>query len=124
VAPAPAPGGMTAAFLRLPQFVIFPDEAADPARTSDFIAREHWWTVCDETDTRCITLASFSPIVRGASMLRFESGGYITPSGRFGFKPKEVKDAEVYVFPYRYDEVVGGKSIRQRIFELWKAKNP
>jgi hypothetical protein len=41
---------------------------------------EEWMTVCNIDETECITIASFSPLVKAFS----QAGNYITPVGRFG----------------------------------------
>jgi len=89
------------------------------------VATEHWWGVCDNSETNCLTLASFSPTVLSTSLSRTGgNAGYLTPLGYFGMKPGDSHKATLYVFPYKYNQVVSGKSIRQRIFDLSSAAAP
>ncbi len=81
---------------------------------------EHWWGVCDSTETKCVTLATFDSVV---SRYAIEGGGvneasYLTPSGHFSLTPGMHHEITLYVFPYKHNDLVNGKTIRQRIFEL------
>jgi hypothetical protein len=96
-----------------------------------FNATESWWTLCDAADQRCVTLAAFDPIYQGggASLgsdpatkpLKY---GYMTPFGSLAFYPGEHIKFSLFIFPYKPDAVIGGKSIRQRIFELKQSYVP
>lgn len=80
---------------------------------------EGWWSVCDASQERCLTVASFDDIMNEASMSDNGSGaGYITALGAFAVQPGMVREWTVYFFPYRYDQVVGGETVRQRIYDL------
>jgi len=84
-------------------------------------ATERWWGVCDTTETRCITLASFNrDFITRANIEKFtnDEGSYLAPFAYFAMKPGFHQQWEVYVFPYKYDKVIRGKSIRQRIYEI------
>jgi hypothetical protein len=83
---------------------------------------EDWVTTCDQSQTRCITVATFSPVLKSFSMsfgtFAADQGGIVIPLGDAALVPGLDLYFTVYVFPYRYDEVVQGKSIRQWIYDL------
>lgn len=83
-------------------------------------AREGWWGVCDENKDRCLTVAAFDIIFNEASLhdTEEENAGYITPLGYFPIEPGMDISWKLYLFPYKYDEIIGGKTVRQRIYEL------
>jgi hypothetical protein len=106
VAGGPPPGG----FLRLP------GRAAYPHPTLAANATEDWWGVCDEGETRCVTVACFSHVCAEAAVANNTQGaGYITPIGLFGVAKAMDLRWELFMFPYRHDEVVGGKAVREWI---------
>ncbi len=82
--------------------------------------REGWWGVCDGPQERCLTVASFSPVMNEVAMGQNQTAGsgYITALGWFGVSPGMDLQWTVYYFPYRYDQVVGGKSVRDIIYSL------
>ena len=82
------------------------------------IATESWWGVCNNAETHCLTVASFSNTVKEAALKKLDWGGYITALGYFDMPSGSQRKSTVYVFPYKYDEVIDGKSIRDRIYEL------
>ena len=103
------------------------NELALPYRTGDLPqprptanghqATEEWMSSCDSSETHCVTIAAFAS--SASSVMVFETGGqYITPVGRFALSTGLQKSWIVYVFPYRFDNVVEGKSVRQWIYEL------
>jgi len=84
-------------------------------------AAESWISACDAAGDRCLTVASFSADVREFSCSPPSQNAYVTPMGRFAVVPGLDLSITVYVFPYRYDEVVAGRTIRQRISDLAEA---
>ncbi|MET0404703.1 MAG: hypothetical protein ABW123_19970, partial [Cystobacter sp.] len=77
-------------------------------------ATEEWMTVCDREELQCLTVVSFAPGVK-----TFAQGGqYITPLGRFALGGAYNASWDIYLFPYRYDDVVAGRSVRDWIYDL------
>lgn len=82
-------------------------------------ARERWWGACDSSETHCVTLATFSPLIVESNIkAHTETSGYLTPMGYFGLSPNSTFKSTVYMFPYKYSDVVDGKSIRDRIYDI------
>jgi hypothetical protein len=106
----PPPGG----FLRLP------GRPAYPHPTFAANVTEDWWGVCDEEEKRCVTVACFSQVCAEAAVSNNTQGaGYITPIGLFGVSKAMDLHWELFMFPYRHDEEVGGKTVREWIRVLW-----
>ncbi len=104
--------------LRLPNRSV--DDCLDPTQTivvpcDDTFITEDWATVCDDAEVRCITIASFSPITR---FIVTTTTNYFAFGSRFELNANTTWDWDIYVFPYKYNDIVAGKTIRQRIFEL------
>jgi hypothetical protein len=84
-----------------------------PRPSKTFRATEDWLSVCNNQD-QCVTVASFSPWIRTFSMNKY----YMTAMGRFAYGPHFDDAIKLYLFPYRYDDVINGKTVRQWIYEL------
>jgi len=82
---------------------------------------EEWWGVCDAAEERCVTVACFSPLCAEAAVSDSGSSGYITPIGYFGVAKAMDVRWSVYMFPYRHDAVVGGRTIRDWVWSLKRA---
>jgi|GEM_PF-6254432 len=103
-------------FLALPNF-----QGPRPGIVPFDRATEHWWCACDSTQDRCVTFATFSNSVEGAHIEKRGAGGsYLTPLGWFNWSYGTLMKITLYIFPYKYDKVINGKSVRERIFELWR----
>ncbi len=89
----------------------------NPRPSKSFRATEDWISVCNNK-AECVTMASFSPWIRVFSMTKY----YISALGGFSYGPSFEDSIKVYVFPYRYDDVIEGKTVRQWIYEL-KSRN-
>ena len=78
---------------------------------------EDWVSLCDATQTKCITVVSFAPDVQD---LIYGPGdySYFGLHGFFAMKNPTKKIIPVFVAPYRFDDVVGGKTVRQWIYSL------
>lgn len=83
-----------------------------PSRSQ--VATEDWMTVCDKFEKQCLTLVTFSPEIKTFAMDK----DYVTAAGRTSITDLDGKTWSVYLFPYRFDDVVGGKSIRNWIYQL------
>jgi hypothetical protein len=102
----------------LPAYAVHPNKAELPY-VPEAQATESWWGVCSEDESRCLTVAIFSDVALYGALARTASGaGYLTPIGVFNFFPAMQRTLTVHLFPYKWDAVIAGKSVRQRIFEL------
>ncbi len=82
-------------------------------------ASERWWSACDAANDRCVTVATFDPLVLHAALAANPgAGAYLTPMGHFHLYPGVVRTWSTWVFPYRWDAVVNGRTIRQAITEI------
>lgn len=85
-----------------------PSHIVDPYR-----ADEHWYSACRQ-DGSCITIAAFDEPARWFSL----NQQYITLLGYFGMPTGFRTGIRIYIFPYRFDAVVGGRTVRQWIYDL------
>lgn len=85
-----------------------------PTPTAPRQATEEWMSVCDATETQCVTVATFAPQVHTI----VAEDHYITALSRFALKSGFADTWTVYIFPYRFDDVIEGKTVRQWIYEL------
>ena len=80
---------------------------------------EDWLSACNKAQTKCLTVATFAP---EAKLVGHDNTGkgksVITFYGRFGLDKGHHSNWVVYLFPYRYDQVIGGKSVREWIYKL------
>lgn len=88
-------------------------------------ATEGWATHCSNDNSKCITIAVFNPMIQRISIRNFHGadtsqGTYFSPTTPFAITPGLDLTFKVYIFPYKYDTIINGKSIRERIFELAK----
>ena len=119
-AAGPGPGGIGYT-LRLPgRSGPFPDGAPD------FQLSEEWMSDCDASGVHCMTVATFDAneknmIIQGAA----PAAGYQGLHGYFALHPGLNETYATYFFPYRFDQVVQGLTIRQWIANLKSgASNP
>ncbi len=95
-----------------------------PQRTGQYGAgynigmTEDWASMCDATGTKCVTIASFSNDAQIIQASNNQDNSYFGIHGFFRMKPGLDERATVFIAPYRYDDVVGGKSVRQWIYQL------
>lgn len=71
-------------------------------------------SVCDRLEDQCLTVAAFAETVT----VFIQKKHNITARARFRLDPGMQLRWKVYLFPYRYDEVVAGRSIREWVHEL------
>jgi hypothetical protein len=78
-----------------------------------------WWTLCDSSEDRCLTIASWSTsIVQFALQNNYRTGGgYASPQGAFSMS-SGTHSATIYLFPYKYNATVGGHTIEWYINAL------
>lgn len=93
-----------------------PGRGTPPAgfETGAYPATEEWMSVCDRTETQCLTVATFAPSIKTL----VQGKHYVTALGRFALGRSFDQTWELFLFPYRFDEVVAGKSVREWIYAL------
>jgi len=103
-------------YLRLPDRDTYPHSYS----SNYYNITENWVCVSDISEDRAITVATFSPLVKefAIGLGANEGHGYVTPIGDFTIQPGLNIGFTVYIFPYRHDQVVAGKSVRQWIYDL------
>jgi len=91
-----------------------------PHPNVDAVLTENWVSACDSTLTTCVTVAVFSSSYKEINAAGYPGNGegYLTPLGGFAIKPGLDESFTAYLFPYRHDQVVAGKTIRQWIFDI------
>jgi hypothetical protein len=83
------------------------------------VASERWWSACDADEDRCLTVVSFAePLTHASLQAQPGEGAYLTAMGNFHLYPGFSETWSVWLFPYRYDEVVGGRTVREAILAL------
>ena len=97
-----------------------------PPRTGQYGAgfsvqmTEDWASMCNSAGTRCITIASFSndaQIIEAANNAA-SNNSYFGIHGFFTLKPGLKERVTVFIAPYRFDDVVGGQTVRQWVYQL------
>jgi hypothetical protein len=88
--------------------------------TRDLPREGSWWGVCDATGTKCLTVATFDGGVITRDTVERTADGYatLTPAADFALVPGLEKTFTVYLFPYRFDKVIEGRAIVDRINAL------
>lgn len=83
-------------------------------------ATEHWWGACNQDESHCLTVATFdTQLIQRAYIKTLSAGGsYLTPLAEVGFKPGDQYQFTVYLFPYKWNQIVNGKTIREHIYNL------
>jgi hypothetical protein len=96
------------------------NRAPYPHANVDATITEDWVSACDAAGTTCLTLAVFSKQYKEINAAGWPGNGegYLTPLGGFAIVPGLDESFTARLYPYRYDEVVGGKSIRQWIYDV------
>ncbi len=92
-----------------------------PSPEKFFYSTEGWTSTCDaSTPPACITVASFEPYIaiQWTPSTGSASAGYLGIYAQFNLGTLYNNSFTLYVFPYRYDDVVGGITIRQWIYNL------
>lgn len=79
---------------------------------------EDWVSTCDYTGTKCVTIATFSAAAQDIIVEYASQGSYFGVHGFFSLTNQLNKTVTVFLFPYRFDDVVMGKSIRSWIYML------
>ena len=79
---------------------------------------EDWASMCDTTGTQCVTIASFSNTAQIIQASNTATNSYFGIHGFFTIAPGMKQRATLFIAPYRYDDIVQGKSIRQWVYQL------
>ena len=100
--------------------IAFPARVGSYGTGADFAMTEDWASMCDDSGHRCITIASFSNEAKiiEASNQSAGNNSYFGIHGFFTLKPGLKVRTTVFIAPYRFDDVVQGKSIRQWVYQL------
>ena len=91
-----------------------------PHGNVDDVLTENWVSACDSSGNTCVTIAVFSAQYKEINAAGYPGNGegYLTPLGGFAIVPGMDEQFTAWLFPYRHDEVVKGKSVRQWIHEI------
>lgn len=83
-------------------------------------ATEAWQSVCragpGEDANDCLTIATFSPLAQAFTQEHM----YNTVLGNFALNKFFDETWVIYIFPYKYNEVINGLTVRQHIYALAK----
>ncbi len=96
----------------------FPPRTGQYGAGYDVGMTEDWASMCDSTGTQCVTIASFSNAAQIIQASNSPGGSYFGLHGFFTLAPGLRQRATLFIAPYRYDDVVGGKSVRQWVYQL------
>jgi len=96
------------------------NRAPYPHPNVDDVLTENWVSACDSSASTCVTVAVFSAQYKEISAAGYPGNGegYLTPLGGFAIKPGMDEQFTTWLFPYRHDEVVKGKAVRQWIYDI------
>lgn len=91
-----------------------------PHGNVDDVLTENWVSACDQAGSTCVTVAVFSAQYKEINAAGYPGNGegYLTPLGGFAIAPGMDEQFTAWLFPYRHDEVVKGKSVRQWIHDI------
>ena len=81
---------------------------------------EDWASMCDDTSTQCVTIASFSNDAKiiQVSNQSASANSYFGIHGFFTLAPGLKERTTTFIAPYRYDAIVAGQSVRQWVYQL------
>lgn len=79
---------------------------------------EDWISSCDSTGTRCITIATFGSATQDMIVITDPDTPYSGVHGFFSLGLSHGRVVTVFLFPYRFDQVVAGQSVRAWIYQL------
>lgn len=81
-------------------------------------ATEAWQSVCrsgpGEDPRDCLTIATFSPLAQAFAQEHI----YNAVLASFALNKSFDETWTIYIFPYKYDEVINGKTVREHIYTL------
>jgi hypothetical protein len=79
---------------------------------------EDWISSCDSTGTKCVTVATFSALTQDVIVEYSSFTSYLGIHGFFSLTNGGQYTITTFLFPYRFDAVVMGMTIRQWIYQL------
>ena len=79
---------------------------------------EDWLSACDSASTHCVTIASFSGSAQDVIAGFSPNGSYFGLHGFFSLTNNLNRTSTVMLFPYRFDDIVQGRSIRSWIYSM------
>ena len=82
---------------------------------------EDWVSTCDILNTSCYTIASFSSSSQDVVIGMDQNAPYAGIHGFFSITKQLNRTIQLAVCPYRFDDVVGGETIRAFIYSLHSA---
>ena len=96
------------------------NRAPYPHSNVDAVLTEPWVTACNAARDHCLTVAMLSPQYKEVNAAAYPGNGYgyLTPLGGFAITPGMDEQFTAYLFPYRHDQVVAGRTVRQWIYDL------
>ncbi len=84
---------------------------------------EGWYSVCSADSVHCVTIAT--PVVGASTVWEAQISAnpatgntYATLMSYYAISSNSAHDTTVWLFPFRYDEVVSGKTVRSWICQL------
>ena len=82
--------------------------------------REGWWSVCNESEDMCMTVACFSELMESVdfNLDKKDGHGYLTPQSAIAVDPAKTYTWTIYLFPDKYDGVIAGKTVREWVYGL------
>jgi hypothetical protein len=79
---------------------------------------EDWMSSCDTTGKKCLTVATFSALTQDFVASYSSYTSYLGIHGFFSLTNGQTYTITTFLFPYRFDDVIMGRSVRQWIYEL------
>ena len=84
----------------------------------DIEMTEDWVSMCDTTGRICVTTASFTNDSKLVQVSNNTTGSYLGIHGFFNLQPGLSKRNTIFIAPYRFDDIVDGRSVREWIYAL------
>jgi len=79
---------------------------------------EDWISSCDSTATRCLTIATFGSATQDMIVITNPDTPYMGVHGFFSLGLSQQRSVTVFLFPYRFDQIVAGLTVRAWIYQL------
>jgi hypothetical protein len=79
---------------------------------------EDWVSTCDSSASKCVTIATFSGTAQDIVAIYGSGGTYFGVHGFFSLSNNLNRTVTTLLFPYRFDDIVQGRSIRSWIYSL------
>jgi hypothetical protein len=79
---------------------------------------EDWICSCDITGTHCITVATFGSATQDMIVITDPNTPYMGVHGFFSLGLSQARSVTVFLFPYRFDQIIAGLTVRAWIYQL------